>query len=104
MVIITFNYKDIRYTFKNIFYLYMVSIILGGFLYLLNIDENYQESDLNKNNHLLANIEDSTLKEKEQIDFWNIKNQHKEFIEEMKYHSPDLYQQSVQCLEKINFN
>ena len=28
----------------------------------------------------------------------------KEFIEEMKYHSPDLYQQSVQCLEKINFN
>ena len=46
MVIITFNYKDIRYTFKNIFYLYMVSIILGGFLYLLNIEFNYKHDGI----------------------------------------------------------
>ena len=46
MVIITFNYKDIRYTFKNIFYLYTVSIILGGFLYLLNIEFNYKHDGI----------------------------------------------------------
>lgn len=37
MVVITFNYKDIRYTLKNIYYLYLISIILGGFLYFINI-------------------------------------------------------------------
>ena len=36
MVIITFSYKDISYTLKNIFYFYMVSILLGGFLYFIN--------------------------------------------------------------------
>lgn len=37
MVLITFNYKNIRYTIKNIYYLYLVSIVLGGFLYFLNL-------------------------------------------------------------------
>ncbi len=57
MVIITFNYKDIRYTFKNIFYLYTVSIILGGFLYLLNIEFNYKHDGIIfYNNGLSANF------------------------------------------------
>ena len=35
MVLIAYGFKDIKYSFNNIFYLYMVSVILGGFLYLL---------------------------------------------------------------------
>ena len=38
MCLVAFGYKDIRYTFKNIFYMYVVSIILGGLLYLFNIE------------------------------------------------------------------
>lgn len=34
MVLIAFGYKNIKYTFYNIIYLYMVSIILGGFVLL----------------------------------------------------------------------
>lgn len=36
MVIIAFNYKDFKYTFFNLLYLYITSIFLGGFLYFLN--------------------------------------------------------------------
>ncbi len=38
MVIITFGYKDIKYTSNNLFYLYTSSILLGGFLYFLNLE------------------------------------------------------------------
>lgn len=37
MILITFSYKNIRYTLKNVYYLYLISIILGGFLYFINI-------------------------------------------------------------------
>lgn len=46
MVIITFNYKDITYTIKNIIYLYTTSILLGGFLYLLNINYSYTKNGI----------------------------------------------------------
>lgn len=36
MVLITFNYKNLKYTFKNLYFLYIVSIIMGGFLYFIN--------------------------------------------------------------------
>lgn len=36
MVLITYGYKNIKYTFKNLYYLYIVSIIMGGFLYFIN--------------------------------------------------------------------
>ena len=36
MVLITFKFKSFRYTFMNLMYLYILSIFLGGFLYLLN--------------------------------------------------------------------
>ena len=42
MVIITFKYENIKYTLINILYLYITSIILGGFLYLLNIEFSYK--------------------------------------------------------------
>ncbi len=46
MVIVTFGYKNIYYTFKNIIYLYTSSIILGGFLYFLNIEFSYKQEGL----------------------------------------------------------
>ncbi len=38
MCLISFGYKNIRYTLSNILYLYMTSIILGGFLYYLKLE------------------------------------------------------------------
>ena len=38
MTIISFKYISIRYTLINLLYLYMSSIILGGFLYFLNLE------------------------------------------------------------------
>ena len=35
MVIITFGFRDIKYTFNNLFYLYTISFSVGGGLYLL---------------------------------------------------------------------
>lgn len=46
MVIITFGYKDLKYTAKNLFYLYTSSIILGGFLYFLNLQFSYKNEGL----------------------------------------------------------
>ena len=43
MVIITFKYENIKYTLINILYLYITSIILGGFLYLLIIEFSYKQ-------------------------------------------------------------
>lgn len=43
MVLITFKYNNLKYTLKNLSYLYMNSIILGGFLYLLNIEFSYKK-------------------------------------------------------------
>ncbi len=36
MLIVTFNYKNFKYFMHNFIYLYLVSIILGGFLYFIN--------------------------------------------------------------------
>lgn len=38
MLIITFSYKNIKYTFTNLIYLVVLSIVLGGSLYLINIE------------------------------------------------------------------
>lgn len=46
MTLISFGFKTIKYTFKNILYLYMSSIILGGFLYFLNIEFSYKQIGL----------------------------------------------------------
>ena len=37
MVLISFGYKGIRYLIKNILYMYILSILLGGIIYLFNI-------------------------------------------------------------------
>ena len=46
MVLITFGYQNLKYTFKNLFYLYTASIILGGFLYFLNLEFSYKNDGL----------------------------------------------------------
>lgn len=46
MIVISFGFKDIRYTFNNFIYLYMVSIILGGFLYYVNDSLSYKNTGL----------------------------------------------------------
>lgn len=46
MILVTFKFKSITYTLKNMFYLYIVSIVLGGFLYLLNIEFSYKQVGL----------------------------------------------------------
>lgn len=41
MVLVSFGYKNLRYTFYNLLYLFMCSIILGGFLYFLQVQFSY---------------------------------------------------------------
>lgn len=46
MVLIVFGYNNIKYFFNNLFYLYTSSIILGGFLYFLNLEFSYKNEGL----------------------------------------------------------
>lgn len=46
MCLVGFSYKNIYYTFKNIIFLYITSIFLGGALYLLNIKFSYKQNGL----------------------------------------------------------
>lgn len=46
MVVISFKYRNLKYTVRNLLYLYTGSIILGGFLYLLNIEFSYKQEGL----------------------------------------------------------
>ena len=46
MIIISFGYKNLKYTMTNLIYLYISSIILGGFLYLLNIEFSYKNNGI----------------------------------------------------------
>ena len=43
MIIITFKFVNLKYTLVNLLYLYMTSVVLGGFLYLLNIEFSYKK-------------------------------------------------------------
>lgn len=46
MIITSFGFKSLKYTFKNFLYLYTASIILGGFLYFLNVEFSYKQVGL----------------------------------------------------------
>lgn len=46
MSLVSFGFRDIKYTFKNLYYLYTVSILLGGFLYFLNVEFSYKQEGL----------------------------------------------------------
>ncbi len=46
MTTTSFKYRSIKYTLKNILYLYISSIVLGGALYLLNIELTYKNQGI----------------------------------------------------------
>ena len=46
MLITSFSYKNIRYTVRNLFYLYTLGMVLGGCLYFLNIQFSYKQTGL----------------------------------------------------------
>lgn len=46
MIIITFSYKDFKYTLTNIGYFYLTSIILGGGMYLVSDMFSYSQNGL----------------------------------------------------------
>ncbi len=46
MCIVCFGYKNIKYFLINFFSFYMVSIVLGGFLYYLNLEFSYKHEGL----------------------------------------------------------
>lgn len=46
MILVTFKYKNIKYFFQNFLFLYMSSIVLGGFLYFLNLQFSYKNEGL----------------------------------------------------------
>ena len=41
MIIITFGFKNIKYFITNIYYLYLISIIMGGIIYFINNQFSY---------------------------------------------------------------
>lgn len=41
MMLIAFGYKNLKYFLNNLGYFYMISVILGGFLYYLNLEFSY---------------------------------------------------------------
>lgn len=46
MINVTFSFKNLNYTIKNISFLYLISIILGGFLYFINLQFSYKQEGL----------------------------------------------------------
>ena len=56
MTITCFGYRNIKYTIKNIIYLYFISIFLGGFLYLINNSFNFHNGLVFYNKGLSINV------------------------------------------------
>lgn len=46
MLLISFGYKSLKYMADNFIYLYMTSVILGGFLYFLSLEFSYKNEGL----------------------------------------------------------
>lgn len=57
MVLIAFSFKNLRFFIKNIGYLYLVSIVMGGALYFINVQFSYkQEGILFYHNGMSINV------------------------------------------------
>lgn len=57
MVYIAYGYKDFIYIKNNIIYFYMISVIFGGFLYLINLKfNNYSNFSDSYNNKVMINF------------------------------------------------
>ena len=73
MILISFSYKNIKYFLTNLTYLYMCSIILGGFLYLLSNQFN------NKDEYILLVIIAPII-------LYLYIKEHKKYMSIIKYH------------------
>ena len=57
MIIATFNYENIRYLFKNMYYMYLISMIMGGFLtFISNSLSNHNKGFIFINSNIKINI------------------------------------------------
>lgn len=57
MLLVSFGYKNIKYFLKNFLFLYINSVVLGGFMYFINIQFSYKNDGLIfYNNGLSINI------------------------------------------------
>lgn len=57
MLLVSFGYKNIKYFLKNFLFLYINSVVLGGFMYFINIQFSYKNEGLIfYNNGLSINI------------------------------------------------
>lgn len=56
MIIVSFGYRSFNYTIKNITYLYILSVFLGGFLYLINNSFDYHNGLVFYNTGMSLNI------------------------------------------------
>jgi len=57
MILIAFSFRNLKYTLKNLLYLYILSIVLGGALYFINCSFSYkQEGIIFYHNGLSINI------------------------------------------------
>lgn len=99
IVIIVFGYKDIKFTIRNVFYLYTSSIILGGFLYMLELELCYKnEGMLFYHNGLSLNF--SVLLLLSPIIIFFYVKQARELRENYsKYYNIDVYLKSGKVLE-----
>ena len=84
MSVISFKYKDIIYTLKNILYMYLISIFIGGSIYLINIKFLY-----NINNYILKTI--ILLLSSPIITYIYIKSLNKIKINPSNYYKVDIY-------------
>lgn len=46
MILVTFSYKNGEYFKKNFIYLYIISVVLGGIMYFLDVTLNYKSTGL----------------------------------------------------------
>ena len=46
MVVVAFGFRNFKYTFKNLIFLYLLGMVLGGVLYFINIQFSYKQTGL----------------------------------------------------------
>lgn len=46
MIFVCFGFRNLKYTVKNLFFLYTLSMVLGGGLYFLNVEFSYKHEGL----------------------------------------------------------
>ena len=93
MVLISFGYKNLRYTLNNIFYMYLTSVLLGGLFYLFNLKVSDSVA-LSYFIMIIISIEVVTLYIKEMKKMKNIYN---------NYYKVDIYFKDKEKIKLVGF-